>query len=131
MLFLALIAAAAPFQFHVDNAEFPNVVYHVCCLSDRVPCTKPQVDKFWHGELQWTPIDQRQLDAWNAALDGVAGRQVKPPESSFLPNYATFYPGSAAVRRIIAAGLDSRPHPGRDLEGDPRRLILSAAWDRR
>ncbi|SPE42549.1 hypothetical protein SBA3_60024 [Candidatus Sulfopaludibacter sp. SbA3] len=106
MLFLALLAAA-PFQFHVDNAEFPNAVFHLSCLSDRVPCTKPQVEKFWHGDLQWTNIDQHQLDAWNAALDGVSGRQVKPPESPFLPNYGDFYPGPAAVRRIIAAGLDS------------------------
>jgi hypothetical protein len=108
MLFLALLAAAAPFQFHVDVAEFPNAVYHLGCLSGRTPCTKREIEKFWHGDLQWTNADQRQLDAWTAALDSLAGRQPQPPESPFLPNYATFYPGLGAVNRIIAAGLDSR-----------------------
>jgi hypothetical protein len=108
MLFLALLAVTTPFRFHVDAAEFPSVVYHVSCLSDKTPCTKPEIEKFWHDDLKWTDLDQRQLDAWNAALDAVAARQSKPLESPFLPNYASYYPGLAAVRRIIAAGLDSR-----------------------
>jgi hypothetical protein len=108
MLFLALLVAAAPFQFHIDVAEFPNAVYHLGCLSGRSPCTKREIEKFWHGDLHWKNADQRQLDAWTAALDSLAGRQPKPPESPFLPNYANFYPGLRAVNRIIAAGLDSR-----------------------
>src|SRR5258708_5074576 len=108
MLVLALLAVTAPFRFHVDAAEFPNVVYHVSCLSGRSPCTKPEIEKFWHDDLHWTDLDRRQLDAWNAALDGVAARQPKPLDSPFLPNYASYYPSLAAIRRIIAAGLDSR-----------------------
>jgi hypothetical protein len=108
MLFLALLAVSTPFRFHVDAAEFPNVVYHVSCLSDKIPCTKPEIEKFWHDDLKWTDLDQRQLDAWNAVLDGVGSGQPKPLDSPFLPNYASYYPGLAAVRRIIAAGLDSR-----------------------
>src|SRR5258708_11902790 len=108
MLLLALLAVTAPFRFHVDGAEFPNVVYNVSCLSDRTPCTKPEIEKFWHDDLHWTDVDQRQLDAWNAVLDGVGGRAPKPLESPFLPNIASYYPGLAAVHRIIAAGLDSR-----------------------
>ena len=46
MLFLALFAVTAPFRFHVDAAELPNVVYHVGCLSGRTPCSKPQIEKF-------------------------------------------------------------------------------------
>ncbi len=108
MLLLALLAVTTPFRFHVDGAEFPNVVYNVSCLSDRTPCTKPEIEKFWHDDLHWTDVDQRQLDAWNAVLDGVGGRAPKPLESPFLPNIASYYPGLAAVNRIIAAGLDSR-----------------------
>ena len=67
-----------------------------------------EFEKFWHGDLHWTNGDQHQLDAWKTALDGVAGRQTKPPESPFLPNYMVYYPEMAAVRRILAAGLDSR-----------------------
>jgi hypothetical protein len=107
MLFLALLAVT-PFQFHVDAAEFPNVVYHVSCLSDRSPCTKREIEKFWHEDLHWTDLDQRQLDAWNSVLDGVGGRQPKPLDSPFLPNYSSYYASLTAVRRIIAAGLDSR-----------------------
>src|SRR5258708_20411673 len=73
MLVLALLAVTAPFRFHVDAAEFPNVVYHVSCLSDRSPCTKPEIEKFWHDHLRWTDFDRRQPDAWNAGLDGVTG----------------------------------------------------------
>jgi hypothetical protein len=108
MLVLALLAVTAPFRFHVDAAEFPNVVFHVSCLSGGSPCTKPEIEKFWHDDLRWTDLDQRQLDAWNAVLDGVAARQPKPLESPFLPNFPSYYPGLAAKRRIIAAGLDSR-----------------------
>jgi len=84
------------------------VVYHLGCLSDRIPCTKPEIEKFWQGDLQWSNADQRQLDAWNAVLGSVAGRRPKPPEIPFLPNLASYYPERAAVRRIIAVGLDSR-----------------------
>src|SRR5262249_21173052 len=107
MLFFALLAAASPFQFQVDVSEFPNAVYHLSCLSNRIPCTKPEFEKFWHGDVQWTSVDQRQLDAWNAALDAVAGRQPKPPESPFLPNFSGYFPELAAVQRTVAAGLDS------------------------
>src|SRR5258708_4633838 len=107
MLVLALLAVTAPFRFHVDAAEFPNVVYHLSCLSDKSPCTKPEIEKFWHDDLRWTSLEQRQLDASIAALDAVAASQPKPLESPFLPNYPGYYPDLAATRRIIAAGLDS------------------------
>ncbi len=106
---LALLALAAPtFQFHVDTAEFSNVVYHLGCLSNRTPCTKFEVEKFWHTDLHWTAVDQHHLDSWSKALDAVAARQPKPPESPFLPNIASYFPGVSAVRRILGAGLDSR-----------------------
>ena len=58
MLAAALLAVTAPFRFHVDVAEFPNAVYYLSCLSDRNPCTKPEIEKFWHDDLQWTDVDE-------------------------------------------------------------------------
>jgi hypothetical protein len=104
MLVLAMLAAASvPFQFHVEVSEFPNVVYHVGCLSERNPCTKASVEKFWHEDLHWTDVDQQKLDQWNKVMDAVAKRQPKPPERPFVPNFSGDVTG-----RLMAAGLDSR-----------------------
>lgn len=109
MLVLALLAAVAPFQVHVnDGSEFPNVVYYVSCLSEHIPCSRAEIERFWQEELHWTSVDQRQLDGWKEALTSVAGRQPKPAEVPFLPNFSGYYPELVAVRRIIAAGLESR-----------------------
>jgi hypothetical protein len=108
MLVIGLLVAFAPFRVHVDWSEFSNVVYHLSCLSERTPCTRTQIDKFWKEDLDWTSADKRQLDGWNEALTSIAGRQPKPAQVPFLPNFAGYYPELVAVQRIIAAGSESR-----------------------
>jgi hypothetical protein len=105
---LALLAIAPTFHFQVDAAEFPNAVYHLGCLSNRTPCTKSEVEKFWHTDLHWTADDQHHLDTWTKTLDAIAARQPQPQEIPFLPNTPSYFPEMTAVRRILTAGLDSR-----------------------
>src|SRR5215471_8114005 len=102
-----VLFALAQFTIHVDADEFANAAFHLNCLSDTVPCTKPSIEKFWHDDLHWTSADQEQLDAWRVTLDGICDREPHAEEIGFLPAQVSFYPRLAARRRIMVAAFDS------------------------
>ena len=109
-----VLFALAQFSFQVDADEFANVVYHVNCLSNNTPCTKPSIEKFWREDLHWTKADQQALELWSGTLDDIAHREPQAAEIEFLPMQLAFHPRLAARRRIIAAAFDS--HSPADFE---------------
>src|SRR5262249_24766843 len=56
-MLVVLLLAMAPLRFHVDASEFSNVAYHVSCLAETIPCTRPVFGTFWRDVLRWTPAD--------------------------------------------------------------------------
>jgi hypothetical protein len=98
---------AAPIKFHCDASESANAVYHLACLGDQLPCTKDAFERFWHDTLQWTPADQRELDAWIEGLKKVGGA-VGPPEAApYVGNYRSFFPDVDARLQIIQVAIES------------------------
>ena len=93
-----------PFHFQVETKEFANAAYNVGCLTNRLPCSKSEFEKFW----QLTPADQVLLDTWNKILDAIAARQPKPPDSPFLPNYSAYFPEATAINQVLSAALGAR-----------------------
>ncbi|MEO8126029.1 MAG: hypothetical protein ABI822_03000, partial [Bryobacteraceae bacterium] len=106
MLALALLAAI-PLHFHYDASEFTNAVYHVTCLTTRVPCTNSVFNEFWDHELHLSAADQRQLDAWLEIFRKVENAAPAPPGAPLLPNYLSFYPSLKARHRIVAAAVEA------------------------
>jgi hypothetical protein len=107
MLALALLAVI-PLQFHYDASEFTNAVYHVACLTNRVPCTNSVFTRFWNVEFHVTPADGAELDAWLSILRKIENAAPAPPPAPFLPNYGSFYPSMSARYRIVTTAIESR-----------------------
>jgi hypothetical protein len=101
-------APAVPLTFHCDATESTNAIYHLACLAGQIPCTKDAFERFWHDTLQWTPTDQRELDAWIAGL-GKVERAAGPPQAApFVGNYRSFLPDLDARLHVIHAAVESR-----------------------
>ena len=115
-LCLALSAAsaatpAASLKFHCDATGSTNAIYHLACLSGHIPCTKDVFERFWHGQLQWTPADQSELDAWTLELKKVENAAPPPNAAPYIGNYRSFFPGLDAQLHIIRAAIESRSLP--------------------
>jgi len=106
MLALALLAAI-PLHFHYDASEFTNTVYHVTCLTTRVPCTNLTFTHFWNAELHLTPADQAELDVWLETFRKLENAAPAPPSAPLLPNYLSFYPSLKARHAIVVAAVES------------------------
>ena len=97
------------FHLHYDAFEFTNGVYHVTCLTNRVPCTNSVFTRFLNSEFHVTPADGAQLDAWLEILRKIENAAPAPPPAPLLPNYASYYPGMKARYSIIAAATFTNP----------------------
>ncbi|HMF76473.1 MAG TPA: hypothetical protein VK604_12490, partial [Bryobacteraceae bacterium] len=107
MLALALLASIS-LHFHYDASEFTNAVYHVSCLTGRVPCTNSVFTRFWNDEFHVTRDDGAQLDAWLEIFRKLESAAPAPASAPLLPNYASYYPSMKLRHSIIAAAVESR-----------------------
>jgi hypothetical protein len=108
MVFALALMAVIPLRFHYDASEFTNVVYHVNCLTSRVPCTNSVFTRFWNDQYHFTRADGAELDAWLGILRKIESAAPAPPPAPFLPNYGSFYPSLRARYQIVTAAVESR-----------------------
>ena len=108
---VVLIAAATPgwpaIRFSVDVSERATAIYHVACLGDSLPCSKPIFEEFWQQRLSWSATDQRQLEMWKAILTRIGKTAPQAGPFPYVGNTAALQPALAAQRRVIAALFDA------------------------
>lgn len=112
MLIDLALAAVLPLGLAFDAAEHSNAVYHVACLAGDITCSRDLYEGLWHGTLQWSDRDQRQLDRWKQVVS--RARAAAPPADSapLLANFPSYYPSLRAQTAIVAA-VAGAGSPGR------------------
>jgi hypothetical protein len=106
MLALAFLAVTQV-QFHFVGSEFSNAVYHVGCLTGRLPCTNSLFVKFWNEDHRASKTDGANLDEFKAIMQRVEDAAPSAVAAPFLANYAGFYPALRVRTSIMAAALES------------------------
>ena len=94
-------------QFHYDASEFVNAVYHVSCLTGRLPCSNPVYTKFWTDVMHRTPRDGAQFNRWSAIFDRAENAAPNAPRAELLPNYASFYPSIRVRQNLVSTAMQA------------------------
>jgi len=111
MLALAFVAITQV-QFHFVASEFSNAVYHVGCLTSRLPCTNSVFDKFWNEEYHVNQTDAAHLNEFKEIMGRVENAAPAPLPAPFPANYLAFYPSLRLRSKVMAAALESNSGKG-------------------
>jgi len=120
--------ATPTLQLRTDASRRVNAVYHLACLASSISCTRQVFERFWHGELGWTPADQAALDEWRHVMADVADRAPPRSGAPLLLNTPAFHPAQASRGLVFVAAVESRS--ARELHERSRGILSAQAASR-